>query len=317
MNGVSPQIEIFAPFGEAFVLTKRILFQPFDIKKWFVIGFAAFLSNLLSGGGGFSPGVPDTDRPGAREFSSATRDVVSGSQALEPWLIVVIGAVFVIVFGIIVLCWWLGSRGQFIFTDCVVRNRAAIQGPWREFKREGNSYFFFILITTAVFLVLAAILALPVVLPLIWRKQPDFAFWVTLIFLIGVFFFFCIAFALVTQFMVPLMYRQRCGALEGLRENLALVRTNPGPIILYTLLIIVLFMAVVMIGCVATCLTCCIAAIPYIGTVILLPLHVFLRSFKLLFLRQWGPDYDVWEGVAPPEVPPAPPSAPLTPTLPA
>lgn len=317
MNGVSPEVEIFAPFGEAFGLTKKILFQPFDPKKWFVIGFAAFLSNLLSGGGGLNPGLPDTDRLGTRELSSTTRAVVSGSQALEPWLIALLGAVFVIVFGLIVLCWWLGSRGQFIFTDCVVRNRAAIQAPWREFKREGNSYFFFILVTAAVFLGIAAILALPVVLPFIWRKPPDFAFWATLIFLIGVFFFFCIAFGLVTQFMVPLMYRRRCAAWEAVRENIALVRAFPGPIILYTMFIIVLFMAVAIIGCVATCLTCCIAAIPYIGTVILLPLHVFLRAFKLLFLRQWGPDYDVWAGVTQPEAPPAPPSAPVSPTLPA
>ncbi len=30
MNGNESKIEIFAPFGEAFELMKRILFQPFD-----------------------------------------------------------------------------------------------------------------------------------------------------------------------------------------------------------------------------------------------------------------------------------------------
>ncbi len=48
MNGTEPKIEIFKPFGEAFELMKRILFQPFDVKKWFVIGFAAWLANLGS-----------------------------------------------------------------------------------------------------------------------------------------------------------------------------------------------------------------------------------------------------------------------------
>src|SRR5438034_6803059 len=51
MNGSEPKIEIFKPFGEAFELMKKILFRPFDLKKWFVIGFAAWLSNLGSGGG--------------------------------------------------------------------------------------------------------------------------------------------------------------------------------------------------------------------------------------------------------------------------
>jgi len=50
MNGTEPKIEIFKPFGEAFELMKGILFQPFDVKKWFVIGFAAWLANLGSGG---------------------------------------------------------------------------------------------------------------------------------------------------------------------------------------------------------------------------------------------------------------------------
>ena len=51
MNGVRPKIEIFKPFGQAFELTNKILFQPFDLKKWFVIGFAAFLSGHLAGVG--------------------------------------------------------------------------------------------------------------------------------------------------------------------------------------------------------------------------------------------------------------------------
>src|SRR2546430_13810966 len=51
MNGVRPRIEIFRPFGEAFELTNKILFQPFDLKKWLVIGFGAFLSGHLAGVG--------------------------------------------------------------------------------------------------------------------------------------------------------------------------------------------------------------------------------------------------------------------------
>ena len=44
--------------------------------------------------------------------------------------------------------------------------------------------------------------------------------------------------------------------------------------------------------------TCCIAgcflAIPYIGTVLLLPVLVFTRAYSLHFLAQFGPDYDVF-----------------------
>src|ERR1043166_542156 len=49
MNGSEPQIEFIKPFNEAFELMKKILFQPFDFKKWLVIGFAAFLASLSGG----------------------------------------------------------------------------------------------------------------------------------------------------------------------------------------------------------------------------------------------------------------------------
>ena len=52
MNGNGSKIEIFKPFGESFELMKKILFQPFNLSKWLVIGFAAWLANLGGGGGG-------------------------------------------------------------------------------------------------------------------------------------------------------------------------------------------------------------------------------------------------------------------------
>ena len=33
MNGPEPKIEIFKPFGAAFELVKKVLFQPFDLKN--------------------------------------------------------------------------------------------------------------------------------------------------------------------------------------------------------------------------------------------------------------------------------------------
>jgi len=91
---------------------------------------------------------------------------------------------------------------------------------------------------------------------------------------------------------------------------------HPGEILLYCLFLIVLALATAIVTCLAICATCCIAAIPYIGTVILLPVFVLLRSFSLLFLRQFGPEYDVWASFVPPEflpilspASPAPPSS--------
>src|SRR6266404_1626642 len=159
MNGAAPQIEIFKPFGEAFELTKKILFQPFDLKKWCLIGFAAFLTYLT----GF--GFPGFNFPGGgswtNRISTNHEDFRSVMDQLGPiWLtLIVIG--FFVVIAIFVVLTWVRSRGHFIFIDCVVRNRGAIVQPWNEYRAEGNSYFVFsILVTLAILGVVAAFLIL-------------------------------------------------------------------------------------------------------------------------------------------------------------
>ena len=123
MNGSEPRIEIFKPFGEAFELMKKILFQPFELKKWLVIGFAAWLANLGAGGGGIGNfNYPDNRREGAEKFNEAI------GQIPQPVLITGICVLICVVLLLIVLFAWLRARGRFIFVDCVVRNRAAIVG---------------------------------------------------------------------------------------------------------------------------------------------------------------------------------------------
>jgi hypothetical protein len=52
--------------------------------------------------------------------------------------------------------------------------------------------------------------------------------------------------------------------------------------------------------------TCCVAGcllgIPYLGTVLFLPVLVFLRSYSACFLAQFGPDYDVFRVVPAPHL---------------
>jgi hypothetical protein len=62
--------------------------------------------------------------------------------------------------------------------------------------------------------------------------------------------------------------------------------------------------AMAMLAALATLLSCCLALVPYLGSVILLPLTVFQRLYPLAFLEQLGPDWQL----LPPELPaPAPP----------
>jgi hypothetical protein len=297
MNGTEPHIEIFKPFGEAFEVMKKILFQPFDLKKWLVIGFAAWLASLGAGGAG------NFNYPSKHDEVQKVDDAIS--QIPHPIFVGAIVLLVVLVLVLIVLCAWLRARGGFMFVDCIVKNRGAVAEPWREFRTEGNSFFLFSLLVGFGLLLFAGLLSLPLVLPAI--KDDNFfrthsvylisaiAGWILVMILL------ILAWALVTSFMVPIMYRKRCRAAEGFATATRLIAAHPGEILLYCLFWIVLALGSAMVGCIVACATCCIAAIPYVGTVILLPLFVLLRSFSLLFIRQFGQDYDVWANFTPPE----------------
>src|SRR5947207_429992 len=95
--------------------------------------------------------------------------------------------------------------------------------------------------------------------------------------------------------------RRDCRAVAGISPG------RQSPFVLFVLCYIVLVIAAGMIGCIVACATCCVAAIPYVGTVILLPVVMVLFAFPLCFLRQFGDPYDVWEVVRPTEPPPIPP----------
>jgi len=301
MNTTEPKIEIFKPFGEAFELTKKILFQPFDLGKWCVIGFAAFLCGHFAGVGINFPSPFGNFQPHRANQSA----IPSHLEQWKPWLQVAIVFFALLVFVFIILFAWLKARGNFIFTDCIVRNRAAIVGPWREYKREGNNYFLFLLAVMSGALVLVALM-LASFIALGWLKYRTgetgsitsiglivflFVFWISIIIFVSV----------VAFFMVPVMYRRRCRSVEAFRDITLLIAHNLGSFVLFCLFGIVLVLAVLMIGAIVTCATCCVAALPYVGTVILLPLFVCLRAFGLLFLRQFGSDYDVWADFMPPE----------------
>ena len=66
---------------------------------------------------------------------------------------------------------------------------------------------------------------------------------------------------------------------------------NVGTFVLYFLFKFVLFIGAAILAVIVTCLTCCIAVIPYLGTVILLPIFVFFRCYSLYFMQQFGPPW--------------------------
>src|SRR5438270_12392777 len=88
------------------------------------------------------------------------------------------------------------------------------------------------------------------------------ALWVFIILLV------VFAWALIVNFMVPVLYRRRCGAYEAFRAATSLFARHPAEIVPYCLFLIIVAVAWVMVGSMVRCAMCCIAAIPYVGIVV-------------------------------------------------
>jgi len=314
VNGPPRKIEILAPFNQAIELTRLILFRPFDITKWLVIGFAAFLSGWLnSGGGSINPW--SFRNWNTTNLQAPTFQFRSFNMDHAGLILLTAIAVCVVVILVFVILWlWIIARGRFVFIDCLVRNRAAIVEPWREFRQEGNHFFVFLIVLMLVSLVLVALFGgLIFGLLVLWRNYQVSNVPVLLV-LVPIAVFAWVAFAvvvnLITYFMPPVMYARRCSAVDAVRVVLQLIFDDPAPFILFILFMIALWIAWIMVGCLVTCATCCLASLPYIGTVIVLPVPVLFRSFSLLFLRQFGPEWDVWAKIPTPAAT-TPPLGPL------
>jgi len=100
------------------------------------------------------------------------------------------------------------------------------------------------------------------------------------------------------DFVVPIMYLHACRATAAWRVLLDMLSANKGRFVLYVLVQIAIGAAITSMVFMAACCTCCLAAclfiLPYIGTVVLLPVHVFTRSYSLYYLAQYGPEFNVF-----------------------
>jgi hypothetical protein len=299
------KISVIDPFFQAITRVGTVLFKPFNPGKWFVIGFCAWLAYLIEGGGFNGGGNFGRHGPGgqtARESVEQARDFIVNNIA---WLAPLAIVISLILLAIWLALLWLSSRGHFMFLHCVALNTAEIAVPWRRFAGEANSLFLFrlviSLISFVVFLPLAAGLAL-VILRMILRETVTpggiLAILAVVLAMAVAGILFWVVARLTRDFVVPLQFLRRIGCLEAWRELAGMLPGNAGNFLLYLLFRVVLGIGMSLLVLVVIVATCCIAgcllAIPYLGTVLLLPILVFERSYSLKFLAQFGPGFDAF-----------------------
>jgi len=299
------------PLAEGWRWMVEMLFRPFNIGKWLVIAFAAWLAGLAGGGGGGggnARGSWDIDNPD--EMGGVIRHGWNWLMSDEAMAGMIFAAVLTVI-AIVLIVLWVSSRGKFIFLDNVVHNRAAIAEPWRRYKKIGNSLFLFRLI--------AGLLCLPLALGVVglfaWLAfGPDG--WVhlggaasaagivgtaTLAFVVGVAALYVVFF--LDAFVVPLMFHYDLGVMDAWRRFGLLFAANKGSFLLCGLFVFVLCVLAAIAVMVTGVMTCCLGfmllVLPYVGTAVLLPLIVTYRAFTVAFLAQLDPELALTAAVDP------------------
>jgi hypothetical protein len=303
---------VTAPVGEALNRVKRMLFQPFDLAKWFAIGFCAWLAGLGEFGSSFNwnnrfGGGPSGPVHSLRHtMDHATHFVMENLY----WIIPAVAAVVILGVALGMLLTWLSSRGKFMFLHCVALDQAEVQRSWREFAPEGDSLFWLRFVLGLIEVPLCLLLLANILLivgPMFYRGNAEGGGILLAIVLGLVFLAVAVCFGLIRKFtldfVVPIMFLRRTKCTIAWREFLGLLGANAGHFTLYILFQIMLAMAIGVIVLVAVVVTCCIAgcllALPYLGTVALLPVLVFQRSYSIYYLAQFGPAYDVFRHALP------------------
>jgi len=284
----------------------RILFSPFEMSKWFIMGFCAFLAGLGGGFGGFSvPTPPGRSSSGDEPFSGAL-----------PWvrehlaLVLVIAIVVVVLVSVIGLVLaWQAARGEFMLLDGIVRNRGEIEEPWKQFRKPANRLLLFrigVAVFALLFLLVMVAIGAVVALPMIRQGATD-ELWKPLLLLalptgLGLA-LFGIFLMVLKDFGVPIMYRAEVGPGEAMalfrRE---LLPGNAGAFVLFYVMKLLLGIVAAILIILAGCLTCCLGFLPYLSSVLTLPVTVFFRCYALDLMAQVDPKWELLR-VGPPSVP--------------
>ena len=208
------------------------------------------------------------------------------------WILPLAIGLFLVIMAIWLVILWVSSRGRFMFLHCVALNTAEVRVPWQRFAAEANSLFLFRLVVgiggLLVFLPLVGGLIL-VVGRMIMRGAPTLggvlasAGLFAAMLLAGLVFW--IIGRLTRDFVVPIQFLRHSRCLDAWREFRGLASGNVGNLALYLLFRILLGIGIAVLVIIVVVATCCIAGclllLPYLGTVFLLPILVFERSYSL------------------------------------
>ena len=106
--------------------------------------------------------------------------------------------------------------------------------------------------------------------------------------------------AFLDYFVIPIMYKNRITTNQAWRGFLPLFSKHWGYFLLFGLFILVLYILsaifVITVGLLSCCIGILLLIIPYIGSVVTLPISYTFTALGPEFLVQFGSEYDIFPG---------------------
>jgi len=204
-----------------------------------------------------------------------------------------------------VLVTWLSSRGQMLFLDSLVRSGAGVAEPWRRTREAGERLFRVRLGLVVAMLAVMGVLAGGLAggawaAGWLCENGP----WIPLA-VVGALLLGGVALVarlldwVAVDLLAPALYARgepwRVALGRLFREVIA---ARPGGFVLFGLLRFLLSVVAAMMVVAGIAATCCLLwlplLLPYVGTVLLLPIPVFFRLFPLAYLAHFGRDWQIF-----------------------
>ncbi|MBP6943620.1 MAG: hypothetical protein KBB79_01920 [Candidatus Omnitrophica bacterium] len=237
-------VDFGAIIGDSADWTKKVLFQPFNFKKWLILAFIAVMAGSMTNGCNYNSGCDNHYESqqqqqqgggacgGAGGSGTCAAPSAPGQDMSVFWAI--FGSVMLFIVAMVLLFIWLGSRFAFVFIEDIVKNDASVKKPFADNSDVGNSYFKFNIVFMGIFIItLLSFVGMGIAI----YKQAMYLALIPLVLL------FCVVAAAVGVFSVmlidlvlPIMFKERIKTLAGIGRAWALVKANKGNFAVYILI---------------------------------------------------------------------------------
>ena len=279
-----------------------VLFKPFNLTRWFGIGFCVWLASFGSGNGGnFNTRGEGGEslKPGFDQIAGKVVEFVNDPLKISA---IAFGILFILFIYVLILK--LKSRGEFMLIRRWYSPDDTIGDCWRD-TREPANIFFRWRIGFYGFLFLVGLINIGLIynsflLPYVQNGYLWDMIYARALVISGAvalisWFVLLVGEIFGVGFVVPILYWHGVSAGQAWRKVFELCNQFPGAIILYVLSLMGMWFCFAVILVLVIVITCCIAAlplmIPYIGVVCLLPVYFFFRGYPICFIAQWRDNF--------------------------